>query len=146
MAMSECTKVSSNGSSKLLWPRAILIFFFILDLKSRWIYCDVKSTLNVSVSITIIRTLISGKLFTPRWMLIEIIGANKMYTTKRYKRAHGVLNLKVLSTCLARGKIFENVGFFKGREKSSRLLKKYANIGKFSSIQLVLKSSMLDIM
>ena len=31
---------------------------------NRSIYCDVKSTLNVSVSITIIRTLISGKLFT----------------------------------------------------------------------------------
>ena len=45
-------------------------------------------------------------------MLVEITGANKMYTTKRYKRAHSVLNLKVLSTCLARGKIFENVGFF----------------------------------
>ncbi len=28
-------------------------------------------------------------------MLVEITGANKMYTTKRYKRAHSVLNLKV---------------------------------------------------
>ena len=45
-------------------------------------------------------------------MLVEITGLNKMYTTKRYKRAHSVLNLKVLSTCLARRKIFENVGFF----------------------------------
>ena len=69
-----------------------------------------------------------------------------MYPTKRYKRAHSVLNLKVLNTCLARGKIFENVGFFfKRREKSSRLLKKYAKIGKFSYIQIVLKSSMLDV-
>ena len=31
---------------------------------------------------------------------------------KRYKRAHSVLNLKVLSMCLAHRKIFENVGFF----------------------------------
>ena len=41
-----------------------------------WIYCDVKSTLNVSVSITIIRTLMSGKLFIQWWMLVEITGAN----------------------------------------------------------------------
>ena len=47
-----------------------------------------------------------------------------MYTTKRYKRAHSVLNLKVLSVCLAHGTIFENVGFFfKTREKSSHILK-----------------------
>ena len=45
-------------------------------------------------------------------MLVKITGANKMYITKRYKRAYSVLNLKVLSTCLARGMIFENVGFF----------------------------------
>ena len=79
---------------------------------NRWIYCYVKSTLNISVSTTIIRTLISGKLFTQRLMLVEITGSNKMYSTKRYKRAHSVLNLKVLSTCLARGKIFENFGYF----------------------------------
>ena len=58
------------------------------------------------------RTLISGKSFTQRWMLVEITGANKIYTMKRYKRAQSVLNLKVLSTCLARGKIFKNVGSF----------------------------------
>ena len=40
-----------------------------------------------------------------------------MYTTKRYKRAHSDLNLKVLSTCLASGKIFENVGFFQETRK-----------------------------
>ena len=39
-------------------------------------------------------------------MLVEITGANEIYTTKRYKYAHSVLNLKVLNTCLARGKIF----------------------------------------
>ena len=82
---------------------------------NRRIYCDVKLTLNVSRSITFIRTLISGELFTQRWMLIEITEANKMYTTKRYKCVHSVLNLKVLSTCLARGIIFENV-FFKRQE------------------------------
>ena len=77
---------------------------------NRWIYCDVKPTLNVSVSITFISTLIPGELFTQRWMLVEITGANKMYTTKRYEHAHSVLNLKVLSTCLAHGMTFENVG------------------------------------
>ena len=68
--------------------------------------------LNVLVSITFIRTLIAGELFTPRWMLVKITGANKMYTTKRYKCAHSVFNLKVLSTFLVHGKIFENVEFF----------------------------------
>ncbi len=28
-------------------------------------------------------------------MLVEIAGTNEMYTTKRYKRAHSVLNLRV---------------------------------------------------
>ena len=84
---------------------------------NRWIYCDVKSTLDVSVSITISRALISEKLFTQRWMLIEITGANEIYRTKRYKRAHSVLNSKVLRTCFARGKIFENVGFFQETRK-----------------------------
>ena len=78
---------------------------------NRWIYCDVKSMLNVSVSITFIRTLISKEIFTQWWMLVEITGADKMYTTKRYKCAHSILNLKVLSMCLACGMIFEN-GFF----------------------------------
>ena len=65
---------------------------------------------------------------------------------KRYKHAYSVFNLKVLSTCLARRMIFKNVGFFKREEKSSRLLKKYIEIGKFSYIQIILKSSMLDVM
>ena len=59
--------------------------------------CDVKSTLNASVSITFIRTLISGELFTQQWMLVEITGSNKMYTTKRYKRTRSVLNSKALA-------------------------------------------------
>ena len=50
-------------------------------------------------------------------MLVKITGANKMYTIKKYKRACSVLNFKVLSTCLARQMIFENVGFFKRQEK-----------------------------
>ena len=62
---------------------------------NRRIYQDVKSTLNISFSATIIRTLISEQ-FTQRWMLVEITGANEMYTTKRYKRVHSVHNLKVL--------------------------------------------------
>ena len=77
---------------------------------------EFKSTLNVPVSMTFTRALIS-ELFTQRWMFVEIIGANKMYTTKRYKHAQSVLNLKVWSTCLARGKIFENVGFFNETRK-----------------------------
>ena len=44
-------------------------------------------------------------------MLAEMTGANEKYTTKRYKYAHSVHNSKVLRTCLARGNIFENVGF-----------------------------------
>ena len=44
-------------------------------------------------------------------MFAEITGANEKYTTKRYKYAHSVHNLKVLRTCLAHGNIFENVGF-----------------------------------
>ena len=58
-------------------------------------------------------------------MLVKITGANKMYTTKKYKRAYIVPYLKVLIMYLASGMIFENVGFFKRQEKSSRLLKKY---------------------
>ena len=72
--------------------------------------------LNISVSITFIRTLISGELFTQRWMFVEITVANKMYTMKRYKHAHSVINLKVLSTCLVCGKIFENVGFLRDKK------------------------------
>ena len=52
-------------------------------------------------------------------MLFKITEANKMYTTKRYKRAHSILNLKELSTCLARGMIFENVGFLFLRDKKN---------------------------
>ena len=113
--------------------------------QKRWIYCNVEPMLNVSVWISFMKTLISWKLFTQGLILVKITGANKMYTSKRYKRAYSVLNLKILSTCLACEMIFENVGFFKGQEKSSSLLKKYAEIGKFSYILIVLKSSMLDV-
>ena len=39
-----------------------------------------------------------------------------MYITKRYKHAFSVLNLKVLSTCLAGGLMFENVGFLRNQK------------------------------
>ena len=84
---------------------------------NRGIYCDIKSMLNILVSITFIRTLVSGELFTQWWMLVKITGANKMHTMKRYKRAHSIRNLKILSMCLAHGKIFENVGFFQETRK-----------------------------
>ena len=116
-------------------------------IQIRWIHCDVKSTLNVSVLITFIRTFISWELFTKQWMLVKITTANKMDTTKRYKRAHSVLNLKEISTCLARGMIFENVGFLFLRDKKNPrvFLKKYEEISKFSYKQIVLKLSMLDV-
>ena len=44
-------------------------------------------------------------------MLAEITGATEKYTTKSYKYAQSVHNLKVLRTYLARGNIFENVVF-----------------------------------
>ena len=72
-------------------------------------------------------------------MLVEITGANKMYTIKIYKRAQSVPDLKVLRMCLARGMIFEYIRFLKRQEKSTRLLKKYAKIGKFSYIRIVFK-------
>ena len=37
----------------------------------------------------------------------------EIYNEKIHKHAHSVQNSKVIRTCLARGKIFENVGFFK---------------------------------
>ena len=74
--------------------------------------------------------------------IVEIMGANKMYTMKRCKRVYSILNLKVLSMYLACGIIFENVRFFKRQEKPSCVLKKYTEIGKFSHIQIVLKSFM----
>ena len=48
-----------------------------------WIYFDGKSTLNVLVGITFIRSLRSCKmLFTQRWEPAEITGEKKMYITK----------------------------------------------------------------
>ena len=109
----------------LLLCRRYNIYIYIYMKKAeqqfnpnRWIYCDVKPMLNVSVSLTFIRTLISGELFTQQWILVEIAGANKMYTTKKYKRAHSVLDSKVSSTSLARGMIFENVELFPRDEKN----------------------------
>ena len=44
----------------------------------------------------------------------------EIYNEKINKHAHSVQNSKVIRTCLARGKILENVGFFKKRDKTSR--------------------------
>ena len=51
-------------------------------------------------------------------MLVEITGANKEYISKKYERAFNVHNLKVLSTCLVRGMMFENVGFLRDQISS----------------------------
>ena len=65
-------------------------------------------------------------------MLVEITGANKIYTTKTYKQAYSVLNSKV---CVWHVEIyFKMLDFFKRREKSSRLLRKYTKIGKFGLV------------
>ena len=47
----------------------------------------------------------------------------EIYNEKIHKRAHSVHNSKVIRTCLARGNIFENVGFPKKRDKTCRLLR-----------------------
>ena len=55
-------------------------------IQIRWIYFDVKPTLNVSVLIAFIRTLISWEmLFTQQWMLVEITGAKKRYIRKNIR-------------------------------------------------------------
>ena len=69
----------------------------------------------------------------------------KKYTTKRYKCAHSIHNSKVLITCLARRNIFENVAFPKETRQNPPFIKKYAKTSKFSYIEIVLKSSMLDV-
>ena len=78
-------------------------------------------------------------------MLDEITGANEKFTMKRFKCAHNVHNSKELRMCLAHGNIFENVGFPKETRQTLPFIKKYAKTSKFSYIQIVLKSSMLDI-
>ena len=54
----------------------------------RCIYCDVKSTLNVSVSIAFIRTLILEEFFTQRWTLVEKMEAKRMYATEKIQNVH----------------------------------------------------------
>ena len=49
------------------------------------------------------------------------------------KGAHSVHNSKVIKTCLARGKIFENVGFPKETRQNSPFIEKYAT-SKFSYV------------
>ena len=60
-----------------------------------------------------------------------------MYTTKRYKRAHSVLNLKVLSTCLARGKIFENFGPSLETRKGPKFLNIFPRANHYNHYQSV---------
>ena len=60
-----------------------------------------------------------------------------------YKCTFSVLNLKVLSTSLARGMMFEKV-FLRDQKSPPVFLEKYAEIDKFLYLQIVLKSFMLD--
>ena len=48
------------------------------------------------------------------------------------KHAHSVQNSKVIRTCLARGKILENVGFFKETRQNLPFIEKYATNKYFS--------------
>ena len=65
-------------------------------------------------------------------MLAEMTGANKeIYNEKIHKRAQSVHNSKAIGTCLARGKIFENVGFPKETRQNLPFIEKYAT-SKFS--------------
>ena len=52
----------------------------------------------------------------------------------------GYVFVKVLSTCLACEMIFENLVFLRGQKTPPVLLEKYAEIGKFLYLQIVLKS------
>ena len=68
-------------------------------------------------------------------MLAEMTGANKeIYKEKIHKRAHSVYNSKVIRTCLARGKIFENLGFPKETRQNPPFIVKYATTSKFSYV------------
>ena len=61
-------------------------------------------------------------------------GANKeIYNERIHKRAHSVQNSKVIRTCPARGKVFENVGFPKETRQIHPFIEKYAT-SKFSYI------------
>ena len=52
----------------------------------------------------------------------------EIYNEKIDKHAHSVQNSKVIRTCLARGKILENVGFFKETRQNLPFIEKYATI------------------
>ena len=67
------------------------------------------------------------KQFTYRWVIAEMTGANEKYTTK------SVQNSKVIRACLARGKIFENVGYFKETRQNFPFIEKYAT-NKFTYV------------
>ena len=67
-------------------------------------------------------------------MLAEMTGANgEIYNEKIDKRAHSVHNSKVIRTCLARGNLFENVGFPKETRQNLPFIEKYAK-SKFSYV------------
>ena len=57
----------------------------------------------------------------------------EIYNEKIDKHAHSVQNSKVIRTCLARGKILENVGFFKETRQNLPFIEKYAT-NKFSYV------------
>ena len=57
----------------------------------------------------------------------------EIYNEKMDKHAHSVQNSKVIRMCLARGKILENVGFFKETRQNLPFIVKYAT-NKFSYV------------
>ena len=52
----------------------------------------------------------------------------KIYNEKIHKHAHSVQNPKVIRTCLACGKIFENVRFPKEMRQNLPFIEKYATV------------------
>ena len=65
-------------------------------------------------------------------------GANEqIYNEKMHESAQSLHNSKVVRTCLARGNIFENVGFPKETRQNLSFIEKYATTSKFSYIKIV---------
>ena len=102
---------------------------------NRWIYYDLKSTLTFrfhhqDLDITIVHIAMDA------WW--DDRSKWEIYNEKILKRPHSVHNSKVIRTCLARGNIFENVGFAKKRKKKTRqklpFIRKYELIVKNVSI------------
>ena len=55
-----------------------------------------------------------------------------IYNERLHNGTHSVHNSKVIRMCLARGNIFENVGFPKGTRQNLPFIEKYATTSKFS--------------